>query len=47
MVGEGGSFELSHSQPDWVYADRAMLSYARDLAAQALETTRVTVDDFI
>ena len=28
MVGEGGSFWLSYSQPDWAYSGRAMLSYA-------------------
>ena len=26
-MGEGGSFELSYSQPDWAYSGRAMLSY--------------------
>ena len=24
MVAEGGSYELSYSEPDWVYSDQAM-----------------------
>ena len=28
MVGEGGSFQLNYSQPDWAYSGRAMVSYA-------------------